>query len=195
MDAEEQRFRCFGSGDPLYSTYHDEEWGRPLHGDAAIFERIVLEGFQSGLSWLTILRKREAFRKAFAGFAPIAVAAFGGDDIDRLLADSSIVRNRRKIEAAVVNAQATVALHDQGLSLDNIVWSHRPAKGRRPQNFSDIHASTPEAVALTTELKHHGFRFIGPATAYATMQAIGVVNDHMAGCPAGDEIDQAEQNT
>ena len=176
--------RCFGDGDPLYSHYHDEEWGREVHGDAELFERIVLEGFQSGLSWLTILRKREAFREAFAGFDPAAVARFGEADIERLMADARIVRNRRKIEAAVTNARAIVALHAAGGSLDEVVWGHAPpARAERFATGSDVPGSTAESVALAKELKSLGFVFVGPTTMYALMQACGLVDDHVATCP------------
>ena len=176
--------RCFGDGDPLYSRYHDEEWGREVHGDAELFERIVLEGFQSGLSWLTILRKREAFREAFAGFDPAAVAAFGEEDIERLMADARIVRNRRKIEAAVTNARAIVALQAAGGSLDEVVWRHAPApRDSRFPSLADVPGSTPESIALAKELKSLGFVFVGPTTMYALMQACGLVDDHVATCP------------
>ncbi|MFV0632909.1 DNA-3-methyladenine glycosylase I [Demequina sp.] len=175
--------RCFGAGDPLYERYHDEEWGQPVHGDAALYERMVLEGFQSGLSWLTILRKREGFREAFAGFDPAAVAAFDGDDVERLMADANIVRNRRKIEAAITNAQAVVDLQAQGRSLDEVVWSHRPAaREARPADWTQVPASTDDSKALAKELKSLGFVFVGPTTMYALMQACGLVDDHIAGC-------------
>ncbi len=177
--------RCFGNGDPLYEEYHDAEWGVPVHGDAALYERIVLEGMQSGLSWLTILRKRDHFRAAFAGFEPAAVAAFGDDDVERLLADAGIVRNRRKIHAAIVNARAVVALREAGGSLDALFWSHAPAaRESRPRGWEDVPASTPESVALTKELKQAGFVFVGPTTMYAAMQACGLVDDHIEGCVA-----------
>lgn len=177
--------RCFGTGDPLYEAYHDEEWGRPVHGDAALYERLSLEAFQSGLSWLTILRKRNAFRSAFAGFDPVVVAGFGDDDVQRLLADAGIVRNRRKIDATIANARALVALHDAGRTLDDVVWGHRPARHRRPRTLAELPAQTAESVALAKELKSVGFVFVGPTTAYASMQACGVVNDHFVGCPFG----------
>ena len=176
--------RCFGDGDPLYSRYHDEEWGREVRGDAELFERIVLEGFQSGLSWLTILRKREAFREAFAGFDPAAVAAFDEGDIERLMADARIVRNRRKIEAAVTNARAIVALQQSGGSLDSVVWRHAPAAREHPfESFEDVPGFTEESKALAKELKSLGFVFVGPTTMYALMQACGLVDDHVATCP------------
>ncbi|MDN4476050.1 DNA-3-methyladenine glycosylase I [Demequina sp. SYSU T00192] len=177
--------RCFGAGDPLYERYHDEEWGLPVHGDAALLERIVLEGAQSGLAWITILRKREGYREAFAGFEPEAVAAFGEADVDRLMEDAGIVRNRRKIESAIVNARATVALRDAGTSLDALFWSFAPEpRAAAPSSWADVPASTPESVALAKELKRAGFVFVGPTTMYAAMQACGLVDDHIAGCVA-----------
>lgn len=176
--------RCFGDGDPLYEAYHDEEWGRPVVGEAALFERLALEGFQAGLSWITVLRKREAFREAFAGFDPAVVAGFGGDDVARLLADARLVRNRAKIEATIRGARATVALNDAGDSLADLFARHAPAEpAPAPVTFADVPRSTPESTALARELKRLGFRFIGPTTAYATMQAIGMVDDHLVGCP------------
>ena len=176
--------RCFGGSDPLYAQYHDHEWGRPVRGDDAIYERIVLEGFQSGLSWLTILRKREHFRAAFAGFEADAVAQFGEDDVERLLADEGIVRNRLKIKSALTNARATVALREEGGSLSDLVWSHAPDEPRTspPATWQDVPASTEESTALAKNLKANGFVFVGPTTMYALMQACGLVNDHIAGC-------------
>ncbi len=168
-----------------YRDYHDREWGRPVHGDAALYERVVLEGFQSGLSWLTILRKRPAFRAAFAGFDPQAVAAFGDGDVAHLLADSGIVRHRRKIEAAITNARATVRLleRDGAGGLDALVWSHAPTDpGPAPARLVELPAQTPQSRALAQALKADGFVFVGPTTAYATMQACGLVNDHLVGC-------------
>jgi DNA-3-methyladenine glycosylase I len=176
--------RCFGDGDPLYQAYHDDEWGRPVRDERGLFERISLEAFQSGLSWLTILRKRENFRAAFAGFDPEAVARFGDDDVARLLSDVGIVRNRLKVDATIANARATLALRDAGTSLDEVVWAHRPAPREAPAGWGDVPAVTPESTALAKELKRHGFRFVGPTTAYASMQACGLVNDHLAGCHA-----------
>lgn len=177
--------RCFGDGDPLYATYHDEEWGRPVHDELALFERVSLEAFQSGLAWITILRKREGFRTAFDGFDPRAVAAYDESDVDRLMADAGIVRNRAKITATIANARALLALHEAGGSLDTLFWSYAEAAGRRPRprSFEDIPATTAESTALSTELRRAGFRFVGPTTAYAAMQACGIVDDHLAGCP------------
>lgn len=176
--------RCFGDGDELYEAYHDTEWGVPVHGEAELLERLALEGFQSGLSWLTVLRKRPAFRAAFEGFDPEAVARFTDADVERLLLDASIIRNRAKIRAVVTNARAVVGLHAQGRSLDELVWSHAPAEpAGRHAMWMDVPASTPASVALAKDLKAHGLTFVGPITAYATMQACGLVDDHLAGCP------------
>ncbi|WP_129337251.1 DNA-3-methyladenine glycosylase I [Cellulomonas endophytica] len=176
--------RCFGDGDPLYERYHDEEWGVPVHDDTALLERLALEGFQSGLAWITVLRKRPAFREAFAGFDPVTVAGYDEHDVERLMADAGIVRNRAKISATIANARALVELHAAGRTLDEVLWSHAPA-GPRPRaaTFAEVPGSTPESVALAKALKRLGFRFVGPTTAYAAMQACGVVDDHLAGCP------------
>jgi DNA-3-methyladenine glycosylase I len=183
--------RCFGDGDPLYERYHDEEWGRPVRDERGLFEKLSLEAFQSGLSWATILRKRESFRAAFAGFDPAAVAAFGPVEVDRLLGDAAIVRNRAKIEATVVNARATVALREAGEPLDVLIWAHRPPPRPAPASFAEVPATVPESVALARLLKRRGFRFVGPTTVYALMQACGLVNDHLAGCPARAAIEAA----
>ncbi|XVQ84818.1 DNA-3-methyladenine glycosylase I [Microbispora siamensis] len=172
--------RCGWAGTaPDYVAYHDEEWGRPVRGDDLVFERITLEAFQSGLSWLTILRKRDNFRKAFAGFSIPAVAAFDEGDVERLLADAGIVRNRAKIEAAVANARA--ALEVPG-GLSALVWKYAEEPGRVPATLADVPARTAGSTALAKELRKQGFRFVGPTTAYALMQAIGLVNDHVADC-------------
>jgi DNA-3-methyladenine glycosylase I len=184
--------RCFGDGDPLYAAYHDEEWGRPVRDERGLFERLCLEGFQSGLSWLTILRKRDNFRAAFADFDPAAVAAFGDGDVARLMDDAGIVRNRAKIEATIANARATVALREAGGSLVDTIWGHRPEPRSAPQDWSDVPAQTPESKALSRELKARGFRFVGPTTVYAAMQACGLVNDHLAGCPARPATEKAQ---
>jgi DNA-3-methyladenine glycosylase I len=169
-------------------AYHDEEWGRPVVDDSGLYGRLSLEAFQSGLSWLTILRKRESFRKAFAGFDFGAVAGFGGDDVERLLADAGIVRNRAKIEAAIANARATVELQGAGDSLTELVWSFAPADNRAPASMDEVQPVTDGSKALAKELKARGFTFVGPTTAYAAMQACGVVNDHIAGCHVRDEV-------
>ncbi|MFC6081390.1 DNA-3-methyladenine glycosylase I [Sphaerisporangium aureirubrum] len=166
---------------PEYIRYHDEEWGRPVRGDDQVFERLTLEGFQSGLSWLTILRKRENFRAAFARFSIPAVAAFGEADVARLLADPGIVRNRAKIEAAVANARAAAELPG---GLSDLVWRYADPASPVPRTLADVPATTPASTALSKDLKRNGFRFIGPTTAYAMMQAIGLVNDHLADCCA-----------
>ena len=185
--------RCFGDGQPEYERYHDEEWGRPVTTERGIYERLCLEGFQSGLSWLTILRKREAFRAAFAQFDPDAVARFGTRDVARLLKDTGIVRNRLKVEAAIANAKATVELRDGDRPLAELIWAHAP-NGRRkaPRSWSDVPALTPESIALAKELKRSGFRFVGPTTLYALMQACGLVNDHLARCPARAAVEAAQ---
>lgn len=174
--------RCaWAASAPDYVDYHDLEWGRPVHGESALFERLTLEAFQSGLSWLTILRKRESFRAAFAGFDPKVVATFDADDRARLLADPGIVRNVRKVDAAIANARATVALREHG-GLDALVWSHAPARHTPPASPTELRASSPESVALAKALKAHGFVFVGPTTMYAAMQACGLVDDHLLGC-------------
>ncbi len=175
--------RCpWGLSTADYLTYHDEEWGRPVHGEAALYERLTLEAFQSGLSWLTILRKRDAFREVFAGFDPATVASYDAARVDDLLTDARIVRNRSKVEAAVLNARAVVAL-DGGL--DELLWSFAPGSERpAPRTLGDVPAVTAESAAMAKELKRRGFRFVGPTTAYALMQATGMVNDHLAACTA-----------
>jgi DNA-3-methyladenine glycosylase I len=182
--------RCWTSGDPLYVAYHDDEWGRPVTDERGLLERLCLEGFQSGLSWLTILRKRESFRAAFAGFDPEAVAAFGKRDVARLLQDAGIVRHRGKIEAAIANARGTLALREQGTPLEELVWRHRPRRRAAPRALGELPASTPESLALSKELKRAGFRFVGPTTVYAAMQACGIVNDHIARCHVRSAVQQ-----
>jgi DNA-3-methyladenine glycosylase I len=177
--------RCFGADDPLYRAYHDEEWGIPVRDERGLFERISLEAFQSGLAWITILRKRDNFRAAFANFDPERVAEFDDEDFARLMADVGIVRNRLKVEATINNARAVLGLRDAGLSLVDVVWSHRPDPARpAPAGWGDVPALTAESTALSKTLKKHGFRFVGPTTAYAGMQACGLVNDHLVGCVA-----------
>jgi DNA-3-methyladenine glycosylase I len=181
--------RCWPTGDPAYLAYHDEEWGRPVTDERGLLERFCLEGFQSGLSWLTILRKRENFRAAFAGFDPERVARLGKRDVERLLLDAGIVRHRGKIEAAFANARGTLALREAGTPLGELVWGHRPKRSRAaPKSLGDLPATTPESNALSKELKRAGFRFVGPTTVYAAMQACGVVNDHIAGCFVRTEV-------
>lgn len=176
--------RCpWGTSAPEYVAYHDIEWGRPLHGDDQLFERMTLEAFQSGLSWLTILRKRENFRAAFHEFGLEAVAGYGPADVQRLLGDAGIVRNRAKIEAAVANARAALELP---AGLDHLLWSFAPDPGSRPapRTLADIPARTPESTAMAKALRKHGFLFVGPTTCYALMQAVGMVDDHVIGCHA-----------
>jgi DNA-3-methyladenine glycosylase I len=176
--------RCaWGASTPEYIDYHDREWGRAVTDDSAVFERLCLEGFQSGLSWITILRKRENFRAAFAGFDPAKVAKFDDCDVERMLNDAGIVRHRGKIEATINNARATIALTQQGGSISDVVWGAAPLKpGRAPTDLADVAAKTPESVELSKALVRLGFKFVGPTTMYAAMQAMGVVNDHLAGC-------------
>ncbi len=184
--------RCFGDGDPLFERYHDEEWGFPVLDEGGLFERLSLEAFQSGLSWRTILTKRDAFRSAFVRFDPDAVARFGDAEIECLLANADIVRNRAKIEATLANARATVALRAGGEPLDAVIRAHAPApRDRPPATWPEVPPTTPESVALARELKRRGFRFVGPTTLYALMQACGLVNDHLAGCPARPAIERA----
>ena len=182
VTGEDGRARCgWGASTPDYAVYHDAEWGKPEHDARALYEKLCLEAFQSGLSWLTILRKREHFRAAFAGFEIDAVAAFGPDDVERLMADAGIVRNRAKIEAAIANARAAAALDED---LGALLWSFAPDPASRPapRSFADVPAVTPESTAMAKALKQRGFRFVGPTTAYALMQACGLVNDHLEGC-------------
>ena len=180
MTDAEDRPRCgWVTAAPEYIRYHDEEWGTPLHGETALFERISLEAFQSGLSWLTILRKRDGFRSAFRGFAVDAVAAFTTADEERLLADASIVRNRAKISATITNARAIRANIDD---LDALLWSFAPARHARPRDLAEVAATSAESNALAKELKGRGLRFVGPTTAYSLMQATGMVDDHVTTC-------------
>jgi DNA-3-methyladenine glycosylase I len=186
--------RCFGEGDPLLERYHDSEWGFPVLEERGLFERMSLEAFQSGLSWRTILAKREAFRAAFAGFDPERVARFGDADVARLLADAGIVRNRAKIEATLANARATVALRATPEPLDALVRAHAPAPNEpAPRSWVDVRSTRPETVALARALKRLGFRFVGPTTLYALMQACGLVDDHLAGCPARGAVERARR--
>ena len=164
--------------DPLLREYYDTEWGMPVRDEAGLFERLVLEGFQSGLSWVTILRKRPAFREAFAGFSPDAVAAFVEPDIDRLMTNERIVRNRRKIDAAVANARAVIALRGDG-GLAELIWSYRPERTPAPRTMNEVPSRSPESEALAKELKRRGFSFVGPVTVFALMEAIGMVDTHL----------------
>jgi DNA-3-methyladenine glycosylase I len=194
----DRRSRCAWCGDdPAYVAYHDEEWGRPVNADRLLYEKLCLEGFQSGLSWLTILRKRDNFRSAFAGFDPAVVANFGPDDVERLLADSGIVRHRGKIDAAIANAEATLAVQERFGSLAALVWSFEPPRKGRPvpHLMGDLASTTPESSALSKELKRSGFRFVGPTTAHAAMQSLGLVNDHLDGCHVRTSCDRDRRDT
>jgi DNA-3-methyladenine glycosylase I len=178
--------RCWPTADDLYAAYHDEEWGRPVADERGLYERLCLEGFQSGLSWLTILRKREAFRRAFAGFDPEPVARFGSRDVERLLGDAGIVRHRGKIEATIANARGTLALREAGTPLPELMWQYR-RDGPAPRTWV---AETPESKELSKRLKAAGFRFVGPTTVYASMQACGIVNDHRADCWVRETVER-----
>lgn len=173
--------RCaWADDDAEYRRYHDEEWGRPLHGDRPLFEKMALEGFQAGLSWITILRKRPRFREAFAGFEPAVVADFDADDVERLMADAGIVRNRAKVLATISNAAIARDLAEE--ELDALLWSFAPASWPRPASFAEVAATTPASEAMSAELRRRGFRFVGPTTMHALMQSSGMVDDHVAGC-------------
>lgn len=184
--ADDGLARCGWVGDdPEYRRYHDEEWGRPLHGDRAVFEKISLEAFQAGLSWITILRRRPGFRDAFHGFDPIVIASWGPSEVERLLADERIIRNRAKIEATIGNAHATLQLRetDGEGALDDLLWSFAPpSRAARPETLAALPAVTAESTALSAELRRRGFRFVGPTTVYALMQSAGLVDDHVVGC-------------
>jgi DNA-3-methyladenine glycosylase I len=176
--------RCWWPGaDPLYVAYHDDDWGHPVTDERELFEKLLLDGAQAGLAWITILRKRETYRAAFEGFVPERIAAYADADVARLLADPGIVRNRAKVAAFIGNARALLVMHDEGETLSELVWSHAPrGRRRRPRLPEDIPAVSPEAELLSKELKKRGFRFVGPTIVYAFMQAVGVVDDHVAGC-------------
>jgi DNA-3-methyladenine glycosylase I len=188
--------RCeWAAHDDLYRAYHDEEWGRPVVDDHRLFEKLVLEGFQAGLSWITILRKRDRFRTVFAGFDPAAVAEFGEREIDLLMADAGIVRHRGKIEAAVANAALVAEIQGEFGSLAAYVWSFAPPSRPAPSGFAEVPAQTDESRALAGDLKQRGWRFVGPTTVYAFMQAMGLVNDHLAGCTARDACEAERGRT
>jgi DNA-3-methyladenine glycosylase I len=178
--------RCrWGASTPEYFAYHDLEWGRPVTDDTALYEKLCLEGFQSGLSWITILRKRDNFRKAFKGFDATKVARFTAKDVTRLMNDAGIVRNRAKIEATIANARALTTVVDEHGSLAALCWEYRsPARQKAPRSFGDLHSKTEASIALSKRLLKLGFRFVGPTTVYAMMQATGIVNDHLVGCDA-----------
>ncbi len=193
--ADRTPMRCFGDGNPLYAAYHDDEWGLPVTDERGLYERLCLEAFQSGLSWLVILRKRPRFREVFAGFDPEIVAGYGEADVQRLLQDAGIVRNRAKVEATIANARATLTLRDGPRNLVRTVWDHRPERALGhpvPASLRDVPAHVPESAALARALKRAGFRFLGPTTLYATMQACGLVNDHVAGCRSRTGADAAQ---
>ena len=176
--------RCWWCGDdPLYQAYHDDDWGRRVTDERELFEKLILDGAQAGLAWITILRKREGYRQAYEGFDPATVAAYGDDDVARLLADAGIVRNRQKVAASIGNAQALLAMHEDGETLSDLVWSHAPPPRRRRLRSSDeLPATSPEGDALSKALRARGWRFVGPTIVYAFMQAVGVVDDHIEGC-------------
>lgn len=185
VTGDDGRARCtWGSADPEYRRYHDEEWGTPLHGDRPLFEKLCLEGFQAGLSWITILKRRPAFRAAFHDFDIARVADMGDDDIERLMLDTAIIRNRAKISASLANARiARQLVADHPGALDELVWSYAPpARSANPSTFAEVPAVTEESTALSTALRAHGFRFVGPTTVYALMQSSGLVDDHVQGC-------------
>lgn len=171
---------AWAAGDPLLRDYYDTEWGMPVRDEQGLYERISLEVFQSGLSWMTILRKRPAFREAFDGFDPDAVATYGPDDVERLLGDAAIVRNRRKIDATIANARATVAMRATG-GLGEFIWSFRPAHTPTPRRQAEVPTRSPESTALAAELKRRGFRHVGPTTMFALMEAVGIVDTHLIG--------------
>lgn len=180
----DRRERCAWVGDDAeYRRYHDEEWGTALHGDRALFEKMALEGFQAGLSWITILRKRPRFREVFAGFDAAAVAEFDENDVERLMTDAGIIRNRAKIEATIGNARIVRSMAEG--ELDELMWSFASTPGIRPASFADVPAVTPESTAMSKELRRRGFRFVGPTTMYALMQSTGMVDDHVIGCWRG----------
>jgi DNA-3-methyladenine glycosylase I len=177
--------RCFGGNDPLMAAYHDEEWGVPVHDDKALFEHLILDGFQAGLSWQIILHKRDNFRLAFEGFDPHFIAHYTDDDVQRLLGDAGIVRNRRKIEAAISNAQAYLAVVEEVGSFDGYIWSftkHQTLLGPPARTWEDVPGVSSESEAMSQDLKARGFKFVGPTVCYAFMQAIGMVDDHLVGC-------------
>ena len=184
--------RCpWGASTPEYRAYHDEEWGRPVGDESRVYEILCLEGFQSGLSWLTILRKRDNFRDAFASFDPTVVSGFDDRDIARLLANTGIVRHRGKILATITNAQATVRLGEDGISLAAVLWKHQPPSSSPPRDTNDLPSVTSESKALSKELLGYGFRFVGPTTVYSAMQSLGVVDDHLIECSFRSIVEEA----
>jgi DNA-3-methyladenine glycosylase I len=196
-DPPSEVLRCFGGSDPLYTRYHDEEWGRPVVDERGLYERVSLEAFQSGLSWITILRKREAFRKGFAGFDPAKVAKFGAKDVERLLGDAGIVRHRGKIESTINNAKRALELIDEQGSIAAYVWQFVPPAAERPAQMTlaalRAMGQTPSSLALSKDLKKRGWSFVGPTTMYAFMQAMGMVNDHLEGCVSRATAEAAQR--
>jgi DNA-3-methyladenine glycosylase I len=189
------RRRCAWPGeDVLYREYHDAEWGRPEEADRALFEKLALEGFQAGLSWITVLRKREALREQFAGFEPAAVARFGERQIGRMLGDARIIRHRGKIESAINNAGQTLEIIDEFGSLAAYVWAYSPGRSPAPRGFSDLRSITPASTALGKDLKRRGWSFVGPTTVHAFMQAMGMVNDHLVGCWVRGECERLRRS-
>ena len=180
--------RCFGTGDPMMEAYHDTEWGRPVRTERGLFEKVCLEGFQAGLSWRTVLVRREALREAFDHFDPDVCAGYDDHDVDVAMLAPGMLRHRGKIRSVATNARATVALRDEG-GLAALIWSHRPGRQKAPKTSTDVPASTPESTALSMELRQRGFRFIGPTTAYALMQADGLVDDHLPSCDVRAEVE------
>jgi DNA-3-methyladenine glycosylase I len=191
VQGDDGNLRCrWGAGDEAYRAYHDTEWGWPVRDERGLYEKLCLECLQSGLSWALILRKREGIRQAFAGFDPDRVAAFGPPELEGLLEDTRVIRNRLKLEAIVRNAEATVAMRDD-VPLPELVWSFRRPAGRAPRGYAELASTTDESKELAKELKRRGFAFVGPTTVYSTMQAVGVVNDHLDGCFVRDEVEAA----
>lgn len=179
--------RCPWPGsDPLYLAYHDDDWGRAVRDERELFEKLILDGAQAGLAWITILRKREGYRRAFEGFDPERIAAYGPADVERLLGDPGIVRNKQKVAAAISNAQALLAMHDKGETLVDLVWTHRPTAHPTLRAGEEYPVTSPEAEALSKALRDRGWKFVGPTIVYAFMQAVGVVNDHLDGCAFRD---------
>ena len=194
VKGEDGKARCrWGSTDELYRAYHDGEWGRPVTDERGLYEKLCLEGLQSGLSWALILRKRDGIRAALADFEPDAVAAFGNKEIEALLNDSRVIRNRRKLESIVQNARATVALRGER-PLPELVWSFRPKTSPAPRSYADMASLTEESKQLAKELKREGFVFVGPTTVYSTMQSVGLVNDHFVGCFVRKEVEAAQRS-
>src|SRR5947199_4069905 len=194
VTGDDGRARCaWGAGDATYRAYHDTEWGRPVTDERGLYEKLCLECLQSGLSWALILRKRDGIRDAFAHFEPEVVAGFGARDVKRLLANARVIRNRQKIEAIIRNAEATVAMRDE-TPLPELVWSFRRPTGRAPRGYAEMASFTPESKELAKELKRRGFAFVGPTTVYSTMQAVGLVNDHLAGCFVREEVEADQRD-